>query len=326
MLFGGRGEAQEEVPLPLTTVFKAIACYGNLNYDCVVELLSSIPSSYPGARPSEGMRAVDLPVALEVGRILGVSYLALNQENSARETFRWLLALDEGFVMSGTEISPAYSRIFYEERAFLKGGNEATTLSQQALVKTLTLAMKGSGEQVAHRVSKLPLKVEASDTLQLIMSPFVDVSWVSLSGQDAEVFDDTLGFGVGVGFAHEGGGLHLEASLGYSEHNVSLENLLDVRQRTLQFAHLVGTGGYEWRLGRVGLRPVVGVGFASYGVLSATDQIASQFSAGHVLTVRFLAGAQIYLRVEGVGLLTLFDDVWLTSALLKSSVGLGVGF
>ena len=317
-------ERPEQLPLP--QIFKAVACYGNLNYPCVVELLEAIPGWYPVERPGRlpgGLRAVDVPVALEAGRILGVSFLALGEEERAREVFRWVLGLDPGYTLAGSEIPPNFIGIYLEVRADMTGAAVAEGVTVRSYVRAVTRGRVERAQRVARRLASRPRIVEPREPVVRVM-PQVGVGWVVLGGRDAEVYGDGFGLRLGVDAAVGDRAWRFGVQALYSQHEVTLTDLLDQEQTNLEMLHVVGALGYELRLERFGVRPMVGVGATLFGVSELTERVTP---AG-LLGVSGLAyiGPSVRLRVdlEGWGVMARPEGELLGSALL--SVGGGVGF
>lgn len=321
-------------PVPLPEVGRAAACYANLNYTCVVDRLEGFPRLYwppeSGQRPP-GVRPLDIPILLDAGRILAISYLALDREPEARQVFAWLLRLDLRFALSGSEIPPRFYRVFLEERALALAPALAAEVGARGQGRGAAAGRRQEVLQVAGRVAVLPLPKQAPPPVLVppppreLWSLRAGVLWQALTRADADSYDSGAGWQLG-GEWYPAPSWSLGLEVAASSHRVTVPDLLRPGSRRLHLEHLTALLGYELRLGRLGLRPELGLGGSLLGVERSVE------SAGLAGSARM--GARLWLW--GPVVLTAWGElrtlsVWRggqlrTSTLLGGAGGAGLVF
>ncbi len=314
--------------LPRDTLARASTCYVNLDYPCVTDLLALLPVWYeppaPGAVPP-GVRLVEVPLLLEAGRILGVSHLVLDQTRSARRVFRWLLALDPGYVLAGSEIPPRYIQIFLEVRAELIAPPVAHEITAVAAGRALGLGLRPRVVRRAVEIARLEAEVNLPRPLQLELGLRAGAGWVGLTRRDAEVFSDAAGFLLGVDLFVDDTGYLLSADVGGSIHDVKLEDLIQEGQDSFRIMHLMVSGGREWRFAWFGLRPSLGVGMGAFGVSAFFEEVGPAVSARLSLDAHAPTAFLLSLRGE-LRSVTVFDGGPLTSVIFIGGLDVGTRF
>ncbi len=259
--------------VPLADLGRAASCYNNLNYECVVALLGELPSRYwPEAleRPPRGVRALDLPLLVDAGRVLALSYLALGQEAQAQEVFRWLLRLDGAFVLTGSEVPPRFSEIFAQEQAEVFGPRVGGLIGARAGARAAGLGRAGSAPEVALRVDALPPDKEPPHKLpdpspQGVWETHAGLAWLLPTRADGQTYSAGLGFLAACAWRAPTGWL-VGGELGAARHEVTLDDLISTPAPALRWAYAAGLVGGELDLGRASLRVVAGAGLGAFDV------------------------------------------------------------
>ena len=314
--------------LPRGTIGEASACYSNLDYACVTDLLALMPVWYapeiPGDVP-EGVRSAEVPLLLEAGRILAVSHLALGQTLAAKRVLRWLLMLDPEFLPIGPEIPPRFIGVFHEVRA-----QEIAPHMGRGIVSTATGRAVGIGivarvRQAALVVAELEAERNRPRPLDLDLGLRAGAGWVALTRQDAETFADAPSFAIGLDLVIDDTGWIISAEVSGSVHEVKVDDLIRSEEDTFRVLNLMASGGYELRFDWFGLRPSVGVGMGAFGLLAFFEQVGPALSAR--LNLDFHFPTRLLLSATGeLRAVTVFDDGPLTSFLFVLGVGVGTRF
>jgi hypothetical protein len=315
---------------PRTTLGRAASCYYALDYDCVVELLSSLPTDYPAAGGDEipgGLRPLDLPLLLEAGRILAVAQLALGKEGQAREVFVWLLAIDPQFLVTGTEVPPRFLAVFYEVRGAALAPPIAARFAVQARALSVARGRWLHARATAVRVAKLP---PIPGTLPRLPEPLIvsvtgGARFVSLTGDDAEAYGGALGF-VGGGRLVFDERWVVGAEVGVSVHPVELENLLDPGKDELRLLTVAVVGGTHLRLFQgLALQPGLRAGLATYGVSAWAQRTGLASGAQVDVVMSWLAPLQITADAGALAV-TPLQGALRTSTLLHAGLRIGATF
>ncbi len=315
--------------VPRQTIAEAQACYQELDYACVTDLLALLPIWYAskgdGTLPP-GVKRDDVPTLLEAGRILAVSHLALRQVRAARRVFRWQLSLSPSYELSGPEVPPRFFKVFYEVRA----ERLAPGLAHRAVGTARALGQGVWTRRRAVLVSDAVAELEAKRAA--MPPPFklgfglrAKLGWVSLTGQDTGVFESSVGGSVGldVDLGQSGWGVGLEA--GGSFHPVISEDLVDPSQNELRLLHLVLLGSHEWRVGWFGFEPGVGLGVESFGVADFFEEMGVLTNARMTVNLYPPTGVMFSMTGELRGV-TVFEQGARTSAVPVLSFGVGTDF
>ena len=280
--------SQRPDELTIKVVFRAIACYSNLNYECVIEVLAPFPRWYqppsPGATPP-GVVAGQVGFVVESGRYLAISYLAIGQEARAREVFRWLLDVDPSFVLGGSEVAPSFLAIFFDVRASYKGlrrGEDALAAARRVRSQISGFDV---GEQITARAEAFEPPYEPPPPPELDVALRAGTHLVLLAGADRDVFSDALAFDFEVDFSFDTRRWLFGVALAFSEHDVLLDNLVFEQQTSLTVFHASGRGGYEFRFGALGLRPEVSLGLTTLGVTDSINRLGLNGALGGVMSV-----------------------------------------
>ncbi len=297
--------AQENSP----ETSRASVCYRNLDYKCVVDVLSDLPKRDP-------IKITDKQRALDDGRILAVSLLALGEVVQARQVFVWMLRLDRGFVVSGSELRPDFVRVFGEEKAKLGAGYIAQRVVARGQGRSMAMALTEHSVTRAKELAKLPAPekpiIPEEPSKEVLVSLHLGGAWRLLASRDAEAFGDAAEVVVGAG-ARFTQGWSLGFDLAWSQHSLILPDLLVPEVLDLTMMHATVWGGYEWRFGALGLRPEFGVGASTVGLRQWIEDVGVGVGARAQARLDLWGPWIVALLIEGRSVSVVQEDAWRTS-------------
>lgn len=325
-------DAQKKRPdrLPIGDILKAQSCYNSLDYRCVVDILAPLPDWYDplrvGLRP-EGLSPPDVALALEAGRILALSHLALGANARARLVFLWMLRVDPLYQLAGSEVAPNSFRVFFEVRAAILGPRLAFDVAARAAANPLTAHLRQRAQRTARRIFDLQQPAQPPPPLRLDLLPRAGLRYVALLGRDADTYDDALGVDLGLD-------LHLPASpwvfgatVAWASHSVRLQDLLLPEQDNLQTLQVFARGGLQLRYGPLALRPYVGLGPTAFGLDQLFSNVALTGLAGLNTSLLLLQDRLILsLEADARPLLVFSSQGPLVSLTLVSGISLSTSF
>lgn len=291
--------------LPVVDVLKAQGCYSNLDYRCVVDILAPLPEWYfpptVGARPP-GLSAADVPVALEAGRILALSHLALGANARARLVFAWMLRVDPAYELTGAEVSPSSWTVFVQVRARLFGPRLAHHVVARAVSNVVVSRRRARAVAIAEKI-RARLDAHPPPGLTVRFVPRVGTRWVMMTGDDARVYGDAASLELGMDMLVDRTGWSFGFTIGYASHDVTLADLLVAERDQLEVLHVLGHGGYEWRWSLLGVRPVLGLGPTAFGTRDIFEAVGLTGLVG--VDGLLHLGERLVLTVEGARQTTL---------------------
>lgn len=301
--------AQGSARLPLADVGRAAACYSTLDYRCVVDRLETFPARYIPPRPNtlpKGLRALDLPILLDVGRILALSYLALGEEVRAREVFAWVLLLDRSFVLFGSEISPRFLVIFHEVRASVLARDLGATKVWRAQALIVAQGRCAGAVGTAERVAAIPEPVEPPPPPPptRYFALWVGAGWQFFGEREAVLYESASSL-------HMAADLYLgddwlaSLDVSRSRHTVRFGDLLIEGANTLELTHATVFLGWRGRLGAVEVVPGVGAGLSWIEVKSSASGVGGTLHARFQVRVPVWESVHVTADAGATGLMSL---------------------
>ncbi len=89
---------------------EALMCYGEINFACTLEKLEQ-------AREIEEKTSADTDLLIEIHRFRAYSLVALDRTEAAKDAFRDIFALNPGFDLSESKVSPKIYQVFLQVKA-----------------------------------------------------------------------------------------------------------------------------------------------------------------------------------------------------------------